>query len=177
MTAWFARNYFKTINSLIEQAFVGVYIQVMLFSIATQGRMSLNQQAGVLGIGSPVKERWLIFTTWDKNWRSIQRTQKPRFLNACDLWSWHVTFTLRQGRESYVNRCRLLYSTLIPGRYDNCESNCLPDMTISSFLLILDLHLWPGASVKVTFILILSAFCCCILVPSMKLIGSKEFEL
>ena len=59
-----------------------------------------------------------------------------------------------------------------------CECNSLRHMTISSFFVTFDLLLWPSSSFKVTFILISRCtLCSCILVPSMKFLGSIEFEI
>ena len=63
-------------------------------------------------------------------------------------------------------------------KYDVCESNSLRDMTISSFFVTFDLHLWPSSSVKVTFISIIRwTLYCCVLVSSTKFVGSREFEI
>ena len=63
-------------------------------------------------------------------------------------------------------------------RYDVCDSNSLRDMTINSFFVTFDLHLWPSAYVKVTFTLISRCtLCICTSVPSMKFIGSIEFKI
>ena len=73
----------------------------------------------------------------------------------------------------------LLIIMYLGTRYDICECNSLlRDMTISSFFLIFDLRLWPSSSVKVTFIFIIKLMLdCCVLVPSMKFVGSIEFEI
>ena len=64
-------------------------------------------------------------------------------------------------------------------RYDICECKSLWDMTITSFFITSDLHLWPSASVKVFFTLIIWCNLCYwhIGIPSLKFVGSIEFEI
>ena len=63
-------------------------------------------------------------------------------------------------------------------RYNVCECNSLRDITINSFFVTFDLHLWPSAYVKVTFTLLSRCTSCSYtLVPSMKFVGSIELEI
>ena len=63
-------------------------------------------------------------------------------------------------------------------RYDVYECNSLRDMTTNSFFVTFDLHLWPWAYVNVTFTSISRCILCsCTLVPSIKRVGSIEFEI
>ena len=62
-------------------------------------------------------------------------------------------------------------------RYDVCGCNSLRDITVCSFSVIFDLHLWPS-SVKVTYSsMFRCTLWCCILVPKMKLSISIEIEI
>ena len=58
-----------------------------------------------------------------------------------DVWPWPYF----KVKKAYIIRCRLLYCTLVPGMTDVCEYNSLRDMTINSFFVTFDLHLWPSA--------------------------------
>ena len=63
-------------------------------------------------------------------------------------------------------------------RYDVCECNSLREMTIYSFFVTFDLHLWPSVYVKVTLTLISRCtLCSCTLVPGINFVGSIEFEI
>ena len=62
-------------------------------------------------------------------------------------------------------------------RYAVCKCYSLRDMTISLFFVTFDLCLWPLSSVKVTFIFIIRwTLCSCVLVPTMKFVGSIELK-
>ena len=61
--------------------------------------------------------------------------ERSRHLHVCDLWSWGVTFTLRQGQDSLLHSISLIYCTLVPGmmsvgviltRYDHSFIFLLP---------------------------------------------------
>ena len=72
----------------------------------------------------------------------------------------------------------LLFVLSLGTRSDVCECNSLRDMTINSFFMIFGLHLWPSAYVKVYFTLISRwTLWSCTFVPSMKFVGSIEFEI
>ena len=96
---------------------------------------------------------------FENKWKQ-EAFRERRHLYVCDLWSWGVTLTLRQDKKkAYVIRCRLL---CLGSRYDVCGSNTLWDMTICSFMTFIvtfDLHLWPSASVKVTWSLTIFVVC------------------
>ena len=109
-------------------------------------------QKGKMGLGANLQPRHrkplirLLLT------RSIQRTQTPPRL-------WPLTLTCDLD---LIARSRKLMSLdvaycIVPWyqvRYDVCECNCMRDMTINSFLVTFDLHLWPSVYFKVTFTLI-----------------------
>ena len=90
------------------------------------------------------------------------------------VWLWPYG----KVKKAYVIWCRLLHCMYLGTRFDVCECNSLRDISISSFFVTFDLHLWPSSSVKVIFFLINGWMLCCrILVPSMKLVCSIEFEI
>ena len=65
--------------------------------------------------------------------------------------------------------------SLIGTKYDVCECNSLRGMTLSSFFITFNLHLWPSSSLKVTYIFIIWwTICCRVLVPRTKFVGKIE---
>ena len=72
----------------------------------------------------------------------------------------------------------LLIVLYLGTRFDVCECNSLRDMTISLFFVTFDLRLKHSSSVKVTFIFIIRwMLYCYVLIPSIKFIGSIEFDI
>ena len=56
--------------------------------------------------------------------------------------------------------------------------NALRDIAINLFHVTFDPPLWPSAFVKFTCTIIIRCIlCCCTLIPSMKFVGSIEFEI
>ena len=91
-----------------------------------------------------------------------------------DVWRWPYV----KVKKAYVIRCRLLYCTFIVIMYDVCEWNSLHAITHMSFFVNFDLHPWPSAYIKVTFTIISRCtLYSCTLVPSIKFVGSIEFEI
>ena len=88
--------------------------------------------------------------------------RERRHLHVCDLWP---------------SRSRKLMSLDVAYRIvpwcDVSEWNSFQAITLISFLETFHLHLWPSTYVKVTFtLIIICALCCCILVLSIKCVGS-----
>ena len=94
-----------------------------------------------------------------------------RLTLSCDL-----DLKPRSKRLISINICRLLYCTLVPGVMSGSLLVC------EIWPLVHFCDLWP---LPVTFIVrqghfhffIRCMLCCCVLVPSTKIVGSKEFEV
>ena len=95
-----------------------------------------------------------------KKRRSIQRKQK--------FWPWVVTLTLRQGKKSSSHQMSVIVLYLCI-RYGVCGCDTVRDMTICSFFVTFDHHMWPSVSVKVTYLLTIKYAYRCMLVPSIEL--------
>ena len=103
-----------------------------------------------------------------RNTRSIQRTQTPP-----RLWplTWGNTSRSRNVMSLVLNVAFCMY---LVTRYDVCEYNSFA--RYDHKFIFCDRR--PSSSVKVAFTLIIRwTSCCCILVPSMKIVCSMKFEI